>query len=114
MDGYSELMAPILITAGVEKLSAAPAATQTSAEATSTATEISDIANTTASPSKGRTHTGVYSLTAVASTTDSAVPASTTPASTTTSTHNAAGPMVTRNVGLAGVAAVIGGGMLLL
>lgn len=75
--GYKTLMYPVTITAGVDKLSAAPGATVTTGGS-----------NTAAQTTASNT-------------------ASKTGAAASTSTN--AGPVVTQNAVLAGVAAVVGG-----
>lgn len=92
MTGYSTVMIPVTITAGVDKLSAAPGAT-----ATGTNTNAAPTASTGSSPTSTPTGTDK----------------GTSAASTSTTSGNAAAAMVTQNAVLAGVAAVVGGAMML-
>ncbi|GJN80913.1 hypothetical protein VFPFJ_00857 [Purpureocillium lilacinum] len=96
--GYKTLMIPVTVTAGVDKLSAAPGATQTGSQATPTGTAASTMSTAASATASGS-----------GSKTGSSASATGSPSSTT----NAAGPMVTQNAVLAGVAAVVGGAMML-
>ncbi|POR38817.1 Uncharacterized protein TPAR_00998 [Tolypocladium paradoxum] len=100
MTGYSSLMIPVTITAGVEKLSAAPGATAAGINTNSAPTASTQAGtDTTSSPTFTLTPAGTSKGTSAAS--------------TPTKSSNAAGPMVTQNAVLAGVAAVVGGAMML-
>ena len=96
--GYKTLMIPVTVTAGVDKLSAAPGATQTGLQATPTGTAASTMSTAASATASGSGSKTGFSASATGS-----------PSSTT----NAAGPMVTQNAVLAGVAAVVGGAMML-
>ncbi|UNI21849.1 hypothetical protein JDV02_007801 [Purpureocillium takamizusanense] len=101
LTGYKSLMIPVTVTAGLDKLSApAPGATQTDAQAKPTTGASSTGASTGASASVSATASG------------SGAAAKSSSASSTTTT-NAAGPAVTQNAVLAGVAAVVGGAMMM-
>ncbi|KAG8425469.1 hypothetical protein J3458_002166 [Metarhizium acridum] len=87
---YKDMMVPLVVTAGADKLSPAPGATQTG-----------NVPAATGSAGASRASLATRS--------------GSTSASTTSATAaNAAGAMVPRNLGPAGVAAVTGGAMLLL
>ncbi|KND93090.1 hypothetical protein TOPH_02286 [Tolypocladium ophioglossoides CBS 100239] len=99
LTGYSSLLLPVTITAGVDKLTATPGATArgTNTNAAPTASTQAAGSGTGSSPTSTQTGTNKGTL----------------PASTSTSSGNAAGPMVTQKAVLAGVAAVVGGAMML-
>ncbi|KAG8422483.1 hypothetical protein J3459_010332 [Metarhizium acridum] len=87
---YKDMVAPLVVTAGADKLSPAPGATQTG-----------NVPAATGSAGASRASLATRS--------------GSTSASTTSATAaNAAGAMVPRNLGPAGVAAATGGAMLLL
>lgn len=89
---YKTLMYPVTITAGADKLSAAAGAT---------GTNVGSNTGTQSAPSQ--TGSGE------ASKTSSAGEANKTSSSATSKTGTNAGPMITQNAVLAGVAAVVGG-----
>ena len=96
LESYLKSVLPVTVTAGVDKLSAAPGAT-----ATGSGANPSPSASAGSSPSASATGTNKG---------DSAASASTT---ASTKSGNAAAAMVTQNAVLAGVAAVVGGAMML-
>ncbi|KID97849.1 hypothetical protein MAJ_06129, partial [Metarhizium majus ARSEF 297] len=97
LTSYKEMLVPVVITAGVDKLSPAPGATQTG-----------NVPAATGSAGASRT-------TSLATISGSKAPSSTASASTAgATTTNAAGAVVPRHLGLAGVAAGIGAALLLL
>ncbi|KAK9435069.1 hypothetical protein VB005_09861 [Metarhizium brunneum] len=97
LTAYKDMVFPVVITAGVDKLSPAPGATQTG-----------NVPAATGSAGASRT-------TSLATISGSKAPASTASASTAgATTTNAAGAVVPRRLGLAGVAAGIGAALLLL
>ncbi|KAJ6444421.1 Mitogen-activated protein kinase HOG1 [Purpureocillium lavendulum] len=95
LTGYKTYMIPVTVTAGVDKLSAAPGASETGSQATPTATGANTLSTAASATSSG-------------SKTGSNASATSSPTST-----NAAGPMVTQNAVLAGVAAVVGGALMM-
>lgn len=98
---YDDLIVPITVTAGANKLpDAAPASTTGVSKPTGTTSGAESTASDSDSESSSE------STSATASGSDAA--------STPTETDNAAGPMVTSNAILAGVAAVVGGAAMLL
>ncbi|KAF4463385.1 hypothetical protein FALBO_9797 [Fusarium albosuccineum] len=101
--GYLEFVVPVTVTAGFANLKSASAGDD-DASAGASAT---DSESTGASKPKA---TGAAATDAVESTSAAGSDAAATPVST----DNAAGPMVTQNAVLAGVAAVVGGAAMLL
>ncbi|KID92368.1 hypothetical protein MGU_01279 [Metarhizium guizhouense ARSEF 977] len=102
LTSYKEMVVPVVITAGVDKLSPAPGATQTGNVPAATG-------------SAGASRTASAAASSLATISGSRTPASTASASTAgATTTNAAGAVVPRHLGLAGVAAGIGAALLLL
>lgn len=90
----SDMIFPVTITGGMDKISAAPAATATDSAATATIDQTT-LATANSQVSESASTTGREE------------------AASTTISGNAASPMITQNALLAGVAAVVGGVMIL-
>ncbi|KAH7017591.1 hypothetical protein EDB80DRAFT_291225 [Ilyonectria destructans] len=101
MSGYLDLLVPVTVTAGANKLVDSETASETGSETTAAAP-----ASTTGSTTAAATDSASGSGSTSASGSDSA-------ASTPTASDNAAGAMVTQNAVLAGAAVLVGGVLLL-
>lgn len=108
---FLDLQLPVTVTAGLDKLQAAPGATATDSSAP-TATDSSTAAQTTASSGAAPT-TLARQTTTTGTQTGTHTGTQTTSSTAGPTTTNAAGILNARNGLLAGVAAIIGSAMML-
>lgn len=107
---FLDLQTPVTITAGLDKLNAAPGATATDASTTAPASTDASSTGSSTGSSAGSSTTGTAQTTLAKHTSTGTQTASSSAKPTST---NAAGFVSSQNGLLAGVAAIVGGAMML-